>query len=759
MDDKTPPAAQPLPTRRKRELPKLPQISRRKLLIGIGAGAGLAIGYAVWPRRVPLNLAVREDETLINAWLKIGTDGRVVVAVPQAEMGQGVYTSLPQLLAHELGADWTMVSVEPAPLHPVYANRAIAEGMAAEAPGFLQGFVRWAATTVIERYSLQLTGGSTSVAAYWEPLRTAGAAARALLCAAGAKRLGVDADACDTANGFVVAPGGKKIAFKDLLADIDPDDAPDGPEWRADGKGPFLGRPMPRLDTPAKVDGSAQFGADIRLPGMIYAAVRGAPHGAAELTSAQLPKDARTGGVIGVVTGPRWYAVTADTWWAARQALDLVDADFEPGETMADSLAIEEALDAALHGDDGTIFASKGDIDDGLGTGKRIEADYSVPFLAHACMEPMTATARFEDGKAELWVPTQSATLVVWRVADALGIAERDVTVFPTLLGGGFGRKAEVDSAVQAALIARDAGRPVQLIWHREEDMARDMYRPPAKARLRGTVNADKKIGAFDIKIAAPNLGESFMSRNIPALASGGDSAAMLEGATKLPYAVPAFRAAHVDVPTPVPLGYWRSVGHSYTAFFCESFVDELAHAAGIDPFEFRLRMMQDGSREAEVLKTAASRAGFSAVSEDHVGRGIAVHKSFGSIVAEVVEVEAPSIEQVTVKRVTCVIDCGRIVNPDIIKAQMESAIIFGLTAALHGQVRFADGEAEQLNFDSYPLLRLDEAPEIDVHIMASDAAPGGVGEPGVPPLAPALVNAIFAATGERLRDLPLYRY
>lgn len=753
MDAKTPP-----PAHRKRELPKLPQISRRKLLIGIGAGAGLAIGYAVWPRRVPLNLAVREGETLVNAWLKIGADGRIVIAVPQAEMGQGVYTSLPQLLAHELGADWKTISVEPAPLHPAYANRAMAEGMAAEAPGFLQGIVRWAVTTMVERYSLQLTGGSTSVAAYWEPLRTAGAAARALLCAAGAKRLGVDVAACDTANGFVVAPGDKKIAFKDLLADIDPDDAPEEPEWRKDGAGPFLGKPMPRLDTPAKVDGSAQFGADIRLPGMIYAAIRGVPHGAKELTSAQLPKSARKGGVVGLVTGPRWYAVTADTWWAARQALDLVDPDFEPGETMADSLAIEEALDTALHGDDGTIFASSGDME-GLTAGKQIEADYSVPFLAHACMEPMTATAHVENGKVEVWVPTQSQTLVVWRVAEALGIPEQDVTVFPTLLGGGFGRKAEVDAAVQAALIARDAGHPVQLIWHREEDMARDMYRPPAKARLRGMVNADKKIGAFDIKIAAPNLGESFMSRNIPALASGGDSAAMLEGALALPYAVPVFRAAHVDVPTPVPLGYWRSVGHSYTAFFCESFVDELAHAAGIDPLEFRLRMMAEGSREAEVLKTAASRGAFSAVSEDHIGRGIAIHQSFGSIVAEVVEVEAPSIEQVTVKRVTCVIDCGRIVNPDIIKAQMESAIIFGLTAALHGQVRFTDGEAEQLNFDTYPLLRLDETPEIDVHIIESDAPPSGVGEPGVPPLAPALVNAIFAATGERLRDLPLYRY
>lgn len=738
-------------------IPQLPKVSRRTLLIGVGAAAGLAIGYAVWPRNVPLNLAVREGETLINAWLKIGPDGRIIVAVPQAEMGQGVYTALPQLLAHELGADWRMVAVEPAPVHPVYANRAFAAGAAEAAPAFMSGIVEWAVTTVVERYALQLTGGSTSIMAFWEPLRLAGASARELFRKAGAKRLGIDWESCDTVDGFVIG-GGKKIAFAELIADIDVDDAPSEPTLRADGTGTLLGQSLPRLDTPGKVDGSAQFGADVRLPSMVYAAVRGAPHGAGDLANAALPKAAMKGGVIGVVSGKRWYAVTADTWWAARQALDLVDASFEPG-ALADSLAIDEALDNALHGDDGTVFAEDGDVDDVFKAGKVVQVDYSVPFLAHACMEPMTATVRYEGGKAEVWVPTQSATLVVWRVADALGIAESDVTVYPTLLGGGFGRKAEVDSAVQAALIARETARPVQLIWHREEDIARDMFRPAVKARMRGAVDLDKRVGAWDIKIAAPNLGESFMSRNLPMMASGGDSGEMLGGASKLHYAIPAFRAAHVDVPTPVPLGFWRSVEHSYTAFFNESFVDELAHAAGGDPLNFRLRMMEGAEREAEVLKMAASRGSFAAGGETNVGRGIAIHKSFGSIVAQVVEVDAPSIEQVTVKRVTCVIDCGRVVNPDIVRAQMEGSIVFALSAALYGQVRFAEGEAEQRNFDTYPLLRMDETPEIDVYIMPSDAAPGGAGEPGVPPLAPALANAIFAATGERLRDLPLYRF
>ncbi len=739
-------------------LPKIsvPQISRRKLLIGAGAVAGLAIGYTVWPRNVPLNLAVRDDETLINGWLKIGADGRIVVAVPQAEMGQGVYTALPQILAHELGADWRMVAVEPAPLHPIYANTAMA-GSPTDERGFFAGIAHWAAVEIIERNAIQITGGSTSVVSFWQPLRVAGAAAREMLCRAGAKRLDVDWEDCDTDDGFVIG-GGQKIAFAELLGDIDVDDAPDEPTLRPEGTGKFLGAEVERLDIPSKVDGSAQFGADVRLENMVYAAVRSAPLGSDTLEEASLPKAALQGGVIGLVEGPDWYATVADTWWAARQALDQVDANFEVAD-LADSQVIDAALDEALHSDDGTVFVDEGDVEDVFAAGPVIAADYSVPFLAHACLEPMTATVRFENGKAEVWVPTQSASLVNWRVADALGIAERNVRVYPTLLGGGFGRKAEVDAAVQAARIAREIKRPVQLIWHREEDMARDKYRPAVKARLRGQVNEDKKIVGWDVKIAAPNLAESFMSRVLPLLARGGDSAEMLKGLDALPYAIPAFRAAHVEVPTPVPIGYWRSVEHSYAAFFNECFIDELAVAAGSDPLTFRLRMMDETSREAEVLKTVASMGGLMGGGEDHVGRGIALHKSFGSIVGQVVEVEAPSLEEVTLRRITCVIDCGRVVNPNIIRAQMEGSIIFGLTAALHGQIRFIEGESEQQNFDSYPLLRMDETPEIVVHIMKSDAPPGGVGEPGVPPVAPALANAVFAATGERLRDLPFYRY
>lgn len=741
------------PTPREHASRRLP--TRRTILIGAGATAGLAIGYLVWPRSVPLNLPVREGEMLVNGWLKLGADGNIIVAVPQAEMGQGVYTALPQLLAGEMGADWQKVSVEPAPLHPIYANRAFAPDMSGQLPSLLAGIANWAAVTVIERYAVQATGGSTSVRAFWEPLRLAGASAREMLLRAGGRALDADWGELDTRDGFVEG-GGKRVAFADLIVDLDPADAPAEPRMRETP--PLIGTSAPRIDIPAKTDGSAMFGADVRLPGMVYAAIRAKPLGAGERVSFGGQAAASADGVLNVVEDEGWHAVVADTWWRARRALDLVDVEYEEG-SRANSEFIDLALENALAADTGTAFARRGDVGAELAKGAIVEREYAVPFLAHACLEPMTATVRIENGRAEVWVPTQSATLVNWRVADALGISESAVTIYPTLLGGGFGRKVEVDCAVQAAKIAAASGRPVQLIWHREEDMAQDKYRPAARARLRGALDAGKRIAAWDFKLAAPNLGESFMSRVMPRLARGGDSEAMLKGADALPYDIPAFRAVHADVPMPVPLGYWRSVEHSYTAFFVESFVDELAAAAGLDPLTFRLRMMDGESRAANVLRRAATLGGLAASAGAGQGRGIALHSSFGSHVAQVAEVEAATANSITVRKVTCVIDCGQVVNPDIVRQQMEGGIIFGLTAALHGQISFVGGESEQMNFDSYPLLRMDEAPEIEIDIVRSHEPPGGVGEPGVPPIAPAVSNAVFAATGRRLTALPFLGY
>jgi|TARA_R100000501_G_scaffold10060_3_gene19931 isoquinoline 1-oxidoreductase beta subunit len=731
-------------------------LTRRKLLIGAAAATGLVIGYTVWPRDRAFNFPLREDETLINGFLKIAVDGRITVACPQAEMGQGVYTALPQLLAGELGADWRMVGVEPAPLHPLYANRAFAADAGASMPSFIGNIVNWAAVSIVEQIELQATGGSTSIKAFWEPLRLAGAAARELFIRAAARQLDVDPADLDTANGFVEGAG-RRASFAELVALIDPDDAPASPRLRP--RPALIGRSVPRLDVPSKVNGSAMFGADVRLPDMVYAAVRGAPHGYQERSTFGGEAARQAPRTLAVVEGEGWHATVAETWWAARQALDLTDAEYH-GDELADSAAIDAAMQEALDdGERGTAFLEVGDALDALAQGPSVSADYGVPFLAHACLEPMTATVRLTDGNAEIWVPTQSQTLVAWKVADALGIATRDVRVYPTLLGGGFGRKAEVDCAVQAAIIAQKVGRPVQLIWHREEDTARDMFRPAVRARMTGALGPDKRIAALDAKLAAPNLGASLTRRMMPFFASDGDSAAMVKGVGDGPYIIPNLRVAHVDVPTPVPLGYWRSVEHSYAAFFKEGFMDEMAARAGLDPLAFRLRHMDENSAQARVLMLASSRGTLAAAVPERHGKGIALHSSFGSHVAQVAEVEVPSAEEIIVRRVTCVIDCGQVVNPDIVRAQMEGGIIFGLSAALHGKIEFEGGEPTAQNFDGYPLLRMDEAPEIDVHIVPSDAPPGGVGEPGVPPIAPAVANAVFAATGRRLRSMPFLSY
>lgn len=723
---------------------KSPRTTRRKFLIGGAAATGLLIGYAVWPRNRPLNLVARDGEQIINGWLKIGIDGQVTVMVPQAEMGQGVYTSLPQIVADELGADWRTVGVEPAPLHPVYANTAMAVAASKAAPGLLQGVVRWAAVEVTRRLDLQLTASSNSIAGFYDTLRLAGASARELLCKAAAREWGVDWEQCDTVDGFVVYQA-NRIRFAEIAVKAAAEDPSEEPVLRARPR--LIGTSVPRLDIPAKTNGSARFGADVRVPGMVYAAIKGGPvHGGA-LKTAKAPAGTT------IVRGPTWVAAVAGTWWGAKTALDGVEASWEAASRPAGPW-MDKALSDALTGEDIKAFRDDGDVDGAL-TGKIVQADYGVPFLAHACMEPMNATARILNGRAEIWAPTQSTTLVSWAVAKALDIDEQQVTVFPTLVGGGFGRKAEVDVAVQAALIARDAGRPVQLIWSREEDMTHDMYRPPAKARMRAKLSPDKRIAALDCTIAVPAVSPSFASRNMPSMApkAGKPDSQSMGGASDLPYSIPNLRVSHAPIELPVPIGYWRSVEHSYTAFFVESFIDEMAVAAGVDPLTFRLRMLEDKPRHAEVLKVAASRGQYMG-SGDDISRGIALHESFGTIVAQVAEVEVKR-GVVTVKRVTCAVDCGLVVNPDIVRQQMEGAIIFGLTAALKGEISFAGGEAEQSNFDGYPLLTMSETPEIEVIIIASPEPPTGCGEPGTPPIAPAVANAIFAATGKRLRSLP----
>ena len=732
--------------------------TRRNILIGTGAVGGLLLGYAVWPRKQRLNWVAGPDESRINGWLKIGTDGRVIVAVPQAEMGQGVYTALPQILADELGADWNTVGVEPAPLNPVYANRGMAADATKKMPALFRGIANWGIGEVMSRFEVQLTGGSSSVRAYEPTLRLAGAAAREMLCKAAARRWDADWEDLDTANGFVIYKA-NRIRFADIAGEAAQEDMPSEPTLRSPSKNRLMGKAVQRIDIPAKTNGSARFGSDVRLPGLVYAAVRSGPTGDPALTGANVAAARAVPGVLDVVKGPTWVAVVGTSWWLANNALDAAAPQFaaQPkpaGPWMAkalhDGLDTGEIAVAQDEGDAAALLAKPG----------TITATYSVPFLAHACLEPMNATARITDGHVEVWAPTQSLTLATWAVSRALGIEDKDVTVYPTLLGGGFGRKVEVDCIVQAALIARATKRPVQLIYSRAEDIAQDKFRPAAVARMRGQLEptaAGKRVGAWGARIAVPDPAWSMMRRVMPSLASDAPKAGAgsIEGAFDQPYDLGAVLAEHALVDLPVASGIWRSVGHSFTGFFVESFIDELAHAAGADPFAFRLALLAGSPRHAAVLRAVMRLGGPLGIVEPGVARGIAIHESFGSIVAVIAEVAAKPGE-ITVRRLSGAIDCGQVVNPNIVAAQVEGAMLFGLSAALTGDIQFEGGRTTATNFDGAPLLSMAQAPVTQVVIMPSTAPPGGVGEPGTPPVAPAVANALFAVTGKRFRDLPL---
>jgi isoquinoline 1-oxidoreductase beta subunit len=588
------------------------------------------------------------------------------------------------------------------------------------------------------------------VRAFEAPLRNAGAAAREMLCRAAARRWDVDWRECDTSAGFVTYKA-NRLSFGDLAAAARAEDAPVSPQLRADPMP--VGRAVPRLDIPAKTDGSARFGVDVRLPGMLYAAIEQGPIGAAtaRIDNSRLPASAR------LVTGPGFTAVVADGWWAAKSALDALRITYTLPAKAAGPWQ-EASLRAALETDAKAETAEASAVGDpGVATAKgSITADYALPFLAHACLEPMNATARFENGHCEIWCPTQSATLARWAVARALDLPNDAVTIYPTLLGGGFGRKVEADAVVQAAIIAKTVGHPVQLVWSREEDFGHDFWRPAAAARLVGTADA-RGIKGWDARIAVPDVGAGFASRNLPAMGGSPKAGAgAIEGAVHLPYAIPNFRVVHALADCAVPLGFWRSVGHSFTGFMVECFVDELAQAAGADPGAFRLAMLADKPRHAAVLRAALAAGGPLGAARPGVGRGVALVESFGSIVAQVAEVALDREGRPRVTHVWAAVDCGRVINPDSVRAQIEGGIAYGLSAALHGAVTFAGGQSEQRNFDTYPLLTLAEAPRIEVVLLASTENPGGIGEPGTPPIAPAVANAIFAAGGGRRRSLPL---
>lgn len=729
-------------------------IDRRTLLIGGGVGVGLLVGWAIWPRHYDPNLNAARGESIFNAFVKIGRDGHVSVIVPQAEMGQGVTTALPQILADELGADWRTIAVEPAPISPLYANEFIAMEAAGRLPGPLQGAGRWVAREIAIRRATMITGGSTSVRGFEQRYREAGAAARALLCKAAGQRWDADWDACDTENGFVVR-GKDRIRFADVAteaADLEP---PDEIPLRPLRTGKIYGESVPRIDLPSKVDGTARFAGDVRLPGLVYASVRHGPFGAGDLEHVDKAAADKIYGVIGVVENPRWAAAVATNWWAANRALDALSPKFAKGGPLPDDRAIDAALAAAIEKGGGKRYVDEGDPDSALRGLDVIAAEYRVPLAVHSPMEPLTATAQVTGDRIEIWMPTQGPAIARAAVSHATGVDENAITIYPMLVGGGFGRKISPDAAVIAAIIATQMKRPVQVTWSRAEEIMQDDYRPPAIGRLKARLGDGGRPVAWSTTVAAPSAMAALFSRLMP---FGGDPEdpefAAVMGAQP-PYAIPAVSVEHCVANIGVPLGMWRSVAHSYNAFFVESFVDELARRAGIEPVSFRMQMLGSAPRLARCLTMAASLGNWQGGIEGS-GQGIAAHSCFGSHIAMLAEARFGDLGKVKVERIIAVVDCGRIVNPEIVRQQIEGGIVWGLSAALGEAISVRDGVVTASNFDGLGLMTLIDMPDIIVELITNDEEPGGVGELAVPVVAPALANALYSATGQRLRTLPL---
>lgn len=750
---------------------------RALLLTAAGATGALVVGWSVLPQRARLGSAramlKTEGDVALNGWIKIAADGGIIIAMPRSEMGQGVHTALPMLAAEELDVPLSRVRIEQAGSDAIYGNVAMQisalpfhplESEGVEKP-FKVKAGEWMVGKIARELGINATGGSSTVADAWDVLRLAAATARASLLGAASLQWKLPVAEMSVANGMISHPSGKSAPygeFAQYAASTPPGTVrlKDREDWK------LIGQSAPRLDLPAKVNGAAQFGLDVRQPGLLYAAVRmcpmlgGSPGAIHPNTALALP------GVLRLVRLPAYagstagFAVVGKTTWHARQGAQAVDVQWQQRPRGAlDTRGIRATLEHAVHTVAGTTFFEQGTITAAEAQAVHtVEALYSAPYLAHATMEPMNCTAQVRDGKVEVWVPTQVPQMARAIAAQVAGVALQDVTLHVTLLGGGFGRRLEVDCVAQAVRVAMDCdGAPVQLSWTREEDTMHDFYRPMHVAMLRASMDGRGSVTSLRIKSAGDAITPRWLGRNLPAMAGSIDLAdkTTAEGLFDRPYGIPHQHMQHVATRMGVPVGFWRSVGHSHNAFFAESFVDELAAAQKADPLELRRKLLAGAPRYLAVLDLAAEKAGWGKPLPAGRAQGIALHESFGSIVAQVAEVSLLN-GRPRVHRVVCSMDCGTVVNPGIVMRQMESAVIFALTAALYGRIDIEDGVVQQSNFPSYPMARLAEAPHVQTWLVPSQRPPAGVGEPGVPPLAPAVANALFALTGKRSRTLPL---
>jgi isoquinoline 1-oxidoreductase beta subunit len=645
-------------------------------------------------------------------------------------MGQGIWTTLTLLVAEELGCDWSKMRAEHAPAAPVYAHTAM---------------------------GVQMTGGSTTTWSEYERYRTVGALARALLVRAAAEEWKTDAAKLRVENGFVIG-GNRRASFGQLAARANALPVPTQVKLSPPEKWTLIGKPARRLDTPEKITGSAVFGIDVQFPGLRTAVVSRSPVFGGKLRSFDASDALKIPGVEQVVQVPSGVAVVASNAWTARLGRAALKTDWVFGPDAAMDTEKMRADAAALARTDGPVAASKRDVDASLARGStRLEADYQVPYLAHAPMEPLNCTVKLEGGRCQVWTGTQFQTMDQQVVAQVMGLKPEEVDIHTTFLGGGFGRRATPtsDFAGEAAEVAKAAKVPVKVMWTRDDDIRGGYYRPAFHHRIEAALDARGRPVAWKHTLVGQSIlaGTPFESMMV----KNGIDESSIEGVVDSPYlaAVPARKVTLHSPRSPIPVLWWRSVGHSHTAFAMESMVDELAHAAGKDPLAFRLEMLERSPRHAKVLRTAADRAGWGRAPGSGRAMGLALHASFESIVAQVAEVSIEEGNRIRVHRVVCAVDCGQPINPLGIEAQVQGGIAFGLGAALHSKITFRDGRVEQSNFHDYQVLRIDEMPRVEVHIVQSHAKMGGIGEPGTPPIAPAVGNALFALTGKRLRSLP----
>lgn len=704
--------------------------SRRALLkAGLFGMGGLVLGFGLPPAQkayaqspqAKTNSQKNKETYPIKAWLQLSENGKVTLVIPVSEMGQGSQSALAMIFADELGADYHAIEVK-APLNSsIYNNPA---------------------------FNLQLTGGSTAVRAWWQPLSTVAATLRELLVQAAAQQWQIKPDECTVIDNRVIHRNQTdSFTFQELIEPAKNLSIPKQPKLKSPSEYRYIGKPMPRLDTRGKTNGTTIFGMDVQLPEMLIATVAQSPVFGGEVDQYNEKAALSVAGVQAVVKIPNGIAVVADSYWQAKKGLDKLQPTFKGGETQGlDTQKIEQRLHNGLN-KTGEVLKTSQPV---TKFAKEVKSTYAAPYLAHTTMEPMNATAHVTDTKCEVWAPTQNQAQSAQVAADISLLQPDQVTIHTTYLGGGFGRRAFVDYVAQAVTISAELHKPVKVIWSREEDIQHDFYRPAA-------------VSGFEIKTDTEGYPLEWRSKVVTdspmaEFTNGSDTMidnAMSEGLADQDYVLPNLSLSVVREDMKIPIGFWRSVGHSYSGFFMEGIMNELALKAQKDPFDYRRKLLKSNARSLGVLNQLETLSNWHTQPRDGIGRGVAVVHSFGSYAGQVVEARIEN-NRIVVDKVYCVIDCGKVVNPETVKRQISSAVAYGLTAALKGKIHFENGRVLEKNFDSYPMLNMKEMPEVIVEIVDSHHAPGGYGEPGVPPLAPALTAAITQLTGKIYRDLPI---